>query len=194
MKSHSAAHAVNKNLQFCNEPFSCSCCNQYLMFWSNKMKSYSAAIAVNNNSQFMQYTLSALLSSFPWTTQKSIIVENSKIVENFGATIFSIMEFDCNMLCFKEPQWFYLLIWDVYSPTYSHQQPKPVLSDGEEDWVVVEDGPQTQTLGSLNEAVSPLGSTGSTPTESGQSTPNHPPPNNHQVNWHFFAAISVPTI
>lgn len=63
-----------------------------------------------------------------------------------------------------------------------HQQPKPVLSDGEEDWVVVEDGPQTQTLGSLNEAVSPLGSTGSTPTESGQSTPNHPPPNNHQVS------------
>ena len=96
MKSHSAAHAVNKNLQFCNEPFSCSCCNQYLMFWSNKMKSYSAAIAVNKNLQFMQYTLSTLLSSFPWTTQKSIIVENSKIVENFGATIFStIMEFDC---------------------------------------------------------------------------------------------------
>ena len=64
------------------------------------MKSYSAAIAVNKNLQFMQYTLSgrrsALLSSFPWTTQKSIIVENSKIVENFGATIFStIMEFDC---------------------------------------------------------------------------------------------------
>ena len=81
---------------FCNEPFSCSCCNQYLMFWSNKMKSYSAAIAVNKNLQFMQYTLSTLLSSFPWTTQKSIIVENSKIVENFGATIFStIMEFDC---------------------------------------------------------------------------------------------------
>ena len=96
MKSHSAAHAVNKNLQFCNEPFSCSCCNQYLMFWSNKMKSYSAAIAVNKNLQFMQYTLSTLLSSFPWTTQKSIIVENSKIVENFGATVFStIMEFDC---------------------------------------------------------------------------------------------------
>ena len=66
------------------------------MFWSNKMKSYSAAIAVNKNLQFMQYTLSTLLSSFPWTTQKSIIVENSKIVENFGATIFStIMEFDC---------------------------------------------------------------------------------------------------
>ena len=63
----------NKSLQFCNEPFSCSCCNQYLMFWSNKMKSYSAAIAVNKNSQFMQYTLSALLSSFPWTTQKFII-------------------------------------------------------------------------------------------------------------------------
>ena len=106
MKSHSAAHAVNKNLQFCNEPFSCSCCNQYLMFWSNKMKSYSAAIAVNKNLQFMQYTLSTLLSSFPWTTQKSIIVENSKIVENFGATIFStIMEFDCisetlqNLVC-----------------------------------------------------------------------------------------------
>ena len=107
MKSHSAAHAVNKNLQFCNEPFSCSCCNQYLMFWSNKMKSYSAAIAVNKNLQFMQYTLSTLLSSFPWTTQKSIIVENSKIVEIFGATIFStIMEFDCttksdpiSMLC-----------------------------------------------------------------------------------------------
>ena len=60
------------------------------------MKSYSAAIAVNKNLQFMQYTLSTLLSSFPWTTQKSIIVENSKIVENFGATIFStIMEFDC---------------------------------------------------------------------------------------------------
>ena len=101
MKSHSAAHAVNKNLQFCNEPFSCSCCNQYLMFWSNKMKSYSAAIAVNKNLQFMQYTLSTLLSSFPWTTQKSIIVENSKIVENFGATIFStIMEFDCIWLKF----------------------------------------------------------------------------------------------
>ena len=99
MKSHSAAHAVNKNLQFCNEPFSCSCCNQYLMFWSNKMKSYSAAIAVNKNLQFMQYTLSSLLSSFPWTTQKSIIVENSKIVENFGATVFStIMEFDCTYL------------------------------------------------------------------------------------------------
>ena len=66
------------------------------MFWSNKMKSYSAAIAVNKNLQFMQYTLSTLLSSFPWTTQKSIIVENSKIVENFGVTIFStIMEFDC---------------------------------------------------------------------------------------------------
>ena len=96
-----------------------------------------------------------------------------------------------SMLCFKEPQWFYLLI---FSLTYSHQQPKPVLSDGEEDWVVVEDGPQTQTLGSLNEAVSPLGSTGSTPTESGQSTPNHPPPNNHQVNLHFFAVISVSTI
>ena len=73
-----------------------------------------------------------------------------------------------------------------FSPTYSHQQPKPVLSDGEEDWVVVEDGPQTQTLGSLNEAVSPLGSTGSTPTESGQSTPNHPPPNNHQVKYASF--------
>ena len=80
-----------------------------------------------------------------------------------------------------------------FSLTYSHQQPKPVLSDGEEDWVVVEDGPQTQTLGSLNEAVSPLGSTGSTPTESGQSTPNHPPPNNHQVNVHFFAGLSVST-
>ena len=58
------------------------------------MKSYSAAHAVNKNLQFTQYTLSALLSSFPWTTQKSIIVENSKIVENFGATIFStIMEY-----------------------------------------------------------------------------------------------------
>ena len=96
MKSQSAAHAVNKSLQLCNCVFSCLCCNQYLMFWRNKMKSYSAAIAVNKNLQFMQYTLSALLSSFPWTTQKSIIVENSKIVENFGATIFStIMEFDC---------------------------------------------------------------------------------------------------
>ena len=96
MKSHSAAHAVNKNLQFCNEPFSCSCCNQYLMFWSNKMKSYSAAIAVNKNLQFMQYTLSTLLSSFPWTTQKSKIVEKSNIVERFAKTIFStIMEFDC---------------------------------------------------------------------------------------------------
>ena len=104
MKSHSAAHAVNKNLQFCNEPFSCSCCNQYLMFWSNKMKSYSAAIAVNKNLQFMQYTLSTLLSSFPWTTQKSIIVENSKIVENFGATIFStIMEFDCSVFWLLKP-------------------------------------------------------------------------------------------
>ena len=73
-----------------------------------------------------------------------------------------------------------------FSPTYSHQQPKPVVSEGEEDWVVVEDGPQTQTLGSLNEAVSPLGSTGSTPTESGQSTPNHSPPNNHQVKYASF--------
>ena len=71
---------------FCNEPFSCSCCNQYLMFWSNKMKSYSAAIAVNKNLQFMLYTLSTLLSSFPWTTQKSIIVENSKIVDDLAAT------------------------------------------------------------------------------------------------------------
>ena len=64
-------------------------------WFSNKMKSYSAAHAVNKNAQFTQYTLSALLSSFPWTTQKSIIVENSKIVENFGATIFStIMKFE----------------------------------------------------------------------------------------------------
>ena len=58
------------------------------------MKSYSAAYAVNKNLQFTQYTLSALLSSFPWTKQKSIIVENSKIV--FFYSIFStIMEFDC---------------------------------------------------------------------------------------------------
>ena len=116
MKSHSAAHAVNKNLQFCNEPFSCSCCNQYLMFWSNKMKSYSAAIAVNKNLQFMQYTLSgrrsALLSSFPWTTQKSIIVENSKIVEIFGATIFLLLWSStvyCKMLCPRQVIWIFLL-------------------------------------------------------------------------------------
>ena len=50
------------------------------------MRSYSAAHVVNKNSQFTQYTLSALLSSFPWTTQKSIIVENSKIVDDLAAT------------------------------------------------------------------------------------------------------------
>ena len=122
MKSHSAAHAVNKNLQFCNEPFSCSCCNQYLMFWSNKMKSYSAAIAVNKNLQFMQYTLSTLLSSFPWTTQKSIIVENSKIVENFGATIFStIMEFDC-IFCRMAHQRDFIVLWLLNTRTLDQAQ------------------------------------------------------------------------
>lgn len=59
---------------------------------------------------------------------------------------------------------------------------KPALSDGEEDWVVVEERPTHLTLGSLNEStqVPPGGSTGSsnTPSESGsmEATPTPNPP------------------
>ena len=69
---------------------------------------------------------------------------------------------------------------NVASPPAAPKPPAP-LSEGEEDWVVVEERPSHLTLGSLNESTPapPGGSTGSshTPSESGSEggAPPNPP-------------------
>lgn len=77
---------------------------------------------------------------------------------------------------------------NVASPQPAPSKPPAPLSEGEEDWVVVEERPSHLTLGSLNEStqVPPGGSTGSshTPSESGSEggAPNPNPPAQQQLS------------